>query len=89
MKVWVIALAIFLFCEGKIAAQTIWRDIAQGLELGSFGTSKTTPVGTRQVDVLRIDPEKWKFDLLTASNHDKRARRGSPMGNRISPNRDD
>ena len=58
-------LAALLLWLPVAAQESAWREIAGGLELGTFKLDLDTPVGDSTVVVLRIDPTEWELDLLS------------------------
>jgi hypothetical protein len=48
-------------------ADTGWRTLEPGLELGAFPISRGTSGGTTQLDVVRIDPEHWNLEVAGRS----------------------
>jgi exopolysaccharide biosynthesis protein len=59
---------------GVSQADSDWQQLDHGLELGKFQAPLPSRFGDRKITILRIDPAHWKFRLLTAADHDKRAR---------------
>ncbi len=49
------------WCESK------WQGLGPGLELGVFRSPRPSEIGDSLIRVLRIDPEKYEFQLLNAS----------------------
>ncbi len=60
--------------SGQVAPAWGWQQLDQGLELGIFQATQASEVGDRKIHILRIDPQDWKFELLAAAAHDKKAR---------------
>jgi hypothetical protein len=43
-----------------------WRSLGEGLELAEFDTGKATLLGDGRITILRIDPARWQFKILSA-----------------------
>jgi len=61
-----------LFCI-EINAD-IWQKIGEGLEYGRFKLSVPSSSGNSSVDIVRIDPAQYDFELLLASEHENKKR---------------
>ena len=44
-----------------------WQELAPGLDLGIFSAPLPSEIGDSKIRVLRIDPQRYKFRLLSAS----------------------
>lgn len=51
-----------------------WTQIEAGLEYSKFETNRQSPVGDRKIDLLRIDPNHFQFELIAASEHGNKAK---------------
>ncbi|RJR42542.1 MAG: hypothetical protein C4576_15820 [Desulfobacteraceae bacterium] len=51
-----------------------WTKIAEGLLLGEFTPTRESPASDDPVTVLRIDPAKYSFRLLSAMEHGEKVR---------------
>jgi len=49
------------------AADSLWRSLAPGLDVGEFQAPTLSPVGDSRIRVLRIDPRRFALRLLSAS----------------------
>ncbi len=52
-------------------AETTWKKLAEGLELGIFRSPQPSEIGDSMLRVLRIDPNRFRFKLLNASATEK------------------
>jgi hypothetical protein len=63
-------LFILLFCvfcwPGAGHGSDPWRSLGEGLELGEFETGRPTLLGDGRIAILRMDPARWQFRILTA-----------------------
>ncbi|HET9252094.1 MAG TPA: phosphodiester glycosidase family protein [Candidatus Eisenbacteria bacterium] len=44
-----------------------WRTLEPGLEFGTFAIPRGKPGGTAQLEVIRIDPERWNLEVAGRS----------------------
>jgi len=51
-----------------------WEKLAAGLFMGEFDAPRKSPVSNDSIVVLRIDPEIYRFRLLSASEHGDKPR---------------
>ena len=51
-----------------------WQKIGNGLEYGKFELAVSSSSGNSTVDIVRIDPAQYDFDLLLASEHENKKR---------------
>ena len=69
-----ILLLLSLLSTGFLFAEN-WQIISPGLEYGSFQLAVASEYGNSQVDVIRIDPAQYDFELLLASENDQQNRK--------------
>jgi len=62
-----------LFCNILIYADA-WQKIGEGLEYGKFELAVLSSSGNSSVDIVRIDPAQYDFELLLASEHKNKKR---------------
>lgn len=60
---------------GNVLAQSFyWNQLADGLELGDFPSPVPAESGDSRITILRINPRRFEFRLLCATEHEGRAR---------------
>ena len=74
---WLLAVALVAIAASRTSsppsppptppAEATWRELEGGLELGVLPSPRPAAVGDSLVRVLRIDPERFRFQLLNAS----------------------
>jgi len=57
---------LLLFCAA-VAADTEWRELEPGLELGEFVSPVAARSGDSRIRVVRADPARWECVLLNTS----------------------
>lgn len=62
-----IILSLLTFAGVSFSAENNWKQLDSGLEFASFKAQTQTAYGDSVINILRIDPGKWDFVLLTAS----------------------
>lgn len=62
-----------LFCFEILSADN-WQKIGEGLEYGKFELAVPSSSGNSTVDIVRIDPAQYDFELLLASEHENKKR---------------
>ncbi len=60
-------IVLMLFGGALCAADSTWRSLAPGMDLGTIAARQPSSVGTSQIMVLRIDPKRWQLQLLGIS----------------------
>jgi hypothetical protein len=63
-----LALCIAMVLVFAISARPQWRQLDDGLELGSFKATVESPAGDSVITVLRIDPQIWEFRVLSTKS---------------------
>jgi len=49
-----------------VAESSPWQAVAPGLEVGRLASPQPAPIGSSLVTVVRVDPERYEFRLLSA-----------------------
>ncbi len=62
----IIFLSLVMFCCASLYSQN-WQHISEGLEYGAFPLEKTSKYGNSTVNIIRINPAFYDFELLLAS----------------------
>ena len=52
-----------------------WQKIDEGLEYGNFALAMQSSHGNSMIDIIRIDPEEYDFELLLASENNGKKRK--------------
>jgi len=63
-----IALVLALSAGAVTPHTTRWQHLAPGMALGSLDAKTPSPVGDSKIIVVRIDPARWKLDLIGRSS---------------------
>ncbi len=69
---WIVAGLLFVMLSCRPAGQ--WRRIDDGLSIGEFHTAALTPWRRISLFIVKIDPRKYQFQLLSVSE-----KRGAPL----------
>ncbi|MDP8220680.1 MAG: phosphodiester glycosidase family protein [Candidatus Stygibacter frigidus] len=64
---------LILMCSAIIYAED-WQTISKGLEYGKFKLAVPSSSGNSTVDIVRINPDQYDFELLLASEHENKKR---------------
>ncbi len=64
----------FSWAVSQVEPIGIWQQLEDGMEVATLTAKQASEVGNRKIQVVRIDPTKWEFQLLAAADHGGKAR---------------
>lgn len=78
-KISFLALIFFLiFSEVKAqyswGSAIPWKNLMEGLQMAELETPEKSVVNDSKISILKVDPQKFDFEFLTASEHGRQAR---------------
>lgn len=73
--IFILLIAATLLAPDALTAGDRWEQIGDGLFLGKFEIQKRLDEDLLKITILRIDPAKYGFRLLSASERDNQSRR--------------
>lgn len=72
--IFILLMAATLYAPDALTAGERWEQIGDGLSVGHFDVQNRMNEGVLKITILRIDPAKYGFRLLCASEQDNQSR---------------